>query len=154
MAASFNRSSWFLKGDVVSTDLRVLNNRGNNDIGLTGFGPNINTVKDVSEQCQLIACPNEQQALVDLTQRDVFSPASLRPQLSCLGRIPFIASSLAAGARIAAPSSFEQIIGSPCFRAHPGRPLRGPPGGSGAPLYYLGHLWSTGNCVGPIEHGI
>ena len=46
MAASFNRSSWFLKGDVVSTDLRVLNNQGNNDIGLTGFGPNINTVKD------------------------------------------------------------------------------------------------------------
>jgi hypothetical protein len=38
MAASFNRSSWFLKGDVVSTDLRVLNNRGGNDIGLTGFG--------------------------------------------------------------------------------------------------------------------
>lgn len=46
MAASFNRSSWFAKGDVVSTDLRVLNNYGVSDIGLTGYGPNINTVKD------------------------------------------------------------------------------------------------------------
>jgi hypothetical protein len=28
MAASFNRTSWWMKGDVVSTDLRVFNNYG------------------------------------------------------------------------------------------------------------------------------
>ena len=28
MAASFNRTSWWMKGDVVSTDLRVSNNYG------------------------------------------------------------------------------------------------------------------------------
>lgn len=37
IAASFNKTSWFLKGDVVSTDMRVLNNHGNDDIGLTGM---------------------------------------------------------------------------------------------------------------------
>eukprot|EP00911_Craspedida_sp_UC1_P002269 UC1_evm1s1722 len=46
MAASFNRSSWWLKGDVVSTDLRVLNNQQGSLVGLTAFGPNINMVKD------------------------------------------------------------------------------------------------------------
>eukprot|EP00041_Stephanoeca_diplocostata_P032967 m.1075633 g.1075633 ORF g.1075633 m.1075633 type:complete len:890 (+) comp24243_c0_seq1:40-2709(+) len=50
MAASFNRTSWWHKGDVVSTDLRVANNYGDGSktgqIGLTGFGPNINMVKD------------------------------------------------------------------------------------------------------------
>ena len=44
MAASFNRSSWRAKGEVVSTDMRAFNNHGG-DIGLTGFGPNINVVK-------------------------------------------------------------------------------------------------------------
>ena len=40
MAASFNRSSWWLKGDVVSTDMRVQYQHGNGgDVtGLTGFG--------------------------------------------------------------------------------------------------------------------
>ena len=28
MAASWNRTSWHLKGDVISTELRVLNSRG------------------------------------------------------------------------------------------------------------------------------
>jgi len=46
MAASFNRSSWWLKGDVVSTDMRVLNAHAKGEVGLTGFGPNINLVKD------------------------------------------------------------------------------------------------------------
>ena len=46
MAASFNRSSWYAKGDVVSTDMRVQNAYGMGEVGLTGFGPNINTVKD------------------------------------------------------------------------------------------------------------
>ena len=36
---------WKAKGDVVSTDMRAFNNHGGN-IGLTGFGPNINVVKD------------------------------------------------------------------------------------------------------------
>ena len=46
VAASFNRTNWWLKGDVVSTDLRVLNNYGISGVGLSGFGPNINMVKD------------------------------------------------------------------------------------------------------------
>ena len=66
MAASFNRSSWYAKGDVISTEMRALNNQlwvhpsstavtssGRSsdftpepgDTGLTGFGPNINVVK-------------------------------------------------------------------------------------------------------------
>ena len=45
MAASFNRTSWFWKGDVVSTDMRVLSN-GGKGVGLSGFGPNINIVKE------------------------------------------------------------------------------------------------------------
>ncbi len=48
LAASFNRSMWRLKGEVVSTEMRAFNNlnwhRATNDaprslIGLTGFGP-------------------------------------------------------------------------------------------------------------------
>jgi beta-D-xylosidase 4 len=46
VAASFNRSAWWLKGDVVSTQVRAHNNIGDNGVGLTGYGPNINTVKD------------------------------------------------------------------------------------------------------------
>ena len=46
MAASFNRTLWTAKGDVVSTDMRVLNTYGVGEVGLTGYGPNINTVKD------------------------------------------------------------------------------------------------------------
>ena len=46
MAASFNRSSWWMKGDVISSELRITNNRGTGEAGLTGFGPNINTIKD------------------------------------------------------------------------------------------------------------
>jgi hypothetical protein len=62
MAASFNRSSWRAKGDVVSTDLRAFNNIGDamlgakknhglgagigtdeyGLLGLSGYGPNIN----------------------------------------------------------------------------------------------------------------
>ena len=48
MAASFNRSSWYAKGDVISTEMRALNNEGSSDTGLTGFGPNINVVKVLS----------------------------------------------------------------------------------------------------------
>lgn len=36
MAASFNRTSWFLKGDVISTDMRAANNDQGSDVGLTG----------------------------------------------------------------------------------------------------------------------
>ena len=68
MAASFNRSSWRAKGDVVSTDLRAFNNIGDAMVGakknhglgagsgvatdeygllgLSGYGPNINVIKD------------------------------------------------------------------------------------------------------------
>jgi len=55
LAASFNRSMWLAKGDVISTEMRAFNNlnwyRATGDapkslIGLTGFGPNINIVRD------------------------------------------------------------------------------------------------------------
>ena len=55
MASSFNRTSWTAKGDVVGRELRALANvaaaRGGDPydksvVGLTGFGPNINLVKD------------------------------------------------------------------------------------------------------------
>ena len=50
MAASFNRSSWYAKGDVISTEMRVHNNLnqapGFGGVALSGFGPNINCVKD------------------------------------------------------------------------------------------------------------
>ena len=52
-AASFNDSAWRAKGDVISTDMRALFNVYNGTdayasmaVGLTGFGPNINTIKD------------------------------------------------------------------------------------------------------------
>ena len=55
MGASFNRSSWRLKGSVLGSELRAFNNLGwHRDagvaakafIGLTGFGPNINIARD------------------------------------------------------------------------------------------------------------
>lgn len=46
MGSSFNRSSWRLKGDVLATEFRAFNNAGNNLVGLTGFGPNINIARD------------------------------------------------------------------------------------------------------------
>merc|ERR1712166_1110046 len=52
MGASFNRSSWRAKGNVLGTELRAFNNLGwnrareENYIGLTGFGPNINIARD------------------------------------------------------------------------------------------------------------
>ena len=46
VAASFNRSLWWAKGDVLSTELRVLNNLNSGASALSAFGPNINLVKD------------------------------------------------------------------------------------------------------------
>jgi hypothetical protein len=55
MGASFNRTSWRLKGGVVGTEIRAFNNMGwnrdaggttNEKIGLTGYGPNINNPRD------------------------------------------------------------------------------------------------------------
>eukprot|EP00933_Yihiella_yeosuensis_P066171 TRINITY_DN7028_c0_g1_i4.p1 TRINITY_DN7028_c0_g1~~TRINITY_DN7028_c0_g1_i4.p1 ORF type:complete len:798 (-),score=154.29 TRINITY_DN7028_c0_g1_i4:175-2232(-) len=51
MAASFNRTSWRLKGTVLGNEMRALTNihgtRGYPaPIGLTGFGPNINIARD------------------------------------------------------------------------------------------------------------
>mmetsp|Transcript_412 Transcript_412/g.589 ORF Transcript_412/g.589 Transcript_412/m.589 type:complete len:766 (-) Transcript_412:179-2476(-) len=52
MAASFNRSLWRAKGDVISTEMRALSNnggyidRGTLPSGLSGFGPNINILRD------------------------------------------------------------------------------------------------------------
>jgi hypothetical protein len=41
IAASFNRTSWYLKGDVISTEMRAFAPGS-----LSGFGPNINLLKD------------------------------------------------------------------------------------------------------------
>ena len=52
MGASFNRTSWHLKGSVMGTEMRAFHNlawhRGNAGdlVGLTGFGPNINIARD------------------------------------------------------------------------------------------------------------
>ena len=52
LASSFNRSVWYGKGDVISTELRGLYNSGGKRrcdgcfVGLTGFGPNINFARD------------------------------------------------------------------------------------------------------------
>ena len=53
LAASFNRSSWWHKGDVVSTDLRAYNNLNQGETGLTGFRPNI---KYCSLHCNTLTC--------------------------------------------------------------------------------------------------
>lgn len=55
LAASFNRTSWRFKGNVIGSEMRAMNNlnwyRGIGPgtlpkIGLTGFGPNINIARD------------------------------------------------------------------------------------------------------------
>lgn len=54
LGASFNKSSWRLKGSVLGTEMRAFNNiggsrfqpDGKNLIGLTGYGPNINIARD------------------------------------------------------------------------------------------------------------
>eukprot|EP00808_Paulinella_micropora_P016706 g62060.t1 len=52
LAASFNRTAWNLRGQAIGRELRAFRNLGwhrNPDlarIGLTGYGPNINTVRD------------------------------------------------------------------------------------------------------------
>jgi hypothetical protein len=45
IGASFNRTSWWMKGDSISDELRALQN-AQKSLGLSGFGPNINLVKD------------------------------------------------------------------------------------------------------------
>eukprot|EP00298_Acanthocystis_sp_HF-20_P010442 c18858_g1_i1.p1 GENE.c18858_g1_i1~~c18858_g1_i1.p1 ORF type:complete len:767 (-),score=379.05 c18858_g1_i1:13-2313(-) len=52
MGASFNRTSWFLKGSVFGTEMRALSNVNwhrstmTGLIGTTGYGPNINIARD------------------------------------------------------------------------------------------------------------
>ena len=53
MGASFNRSSWYLKGSVLGSEMRAIANAngrrgdlGDGFVGLTGFGPNINVARD------------------------------------------------------------------------------------------------------------
>jgi len=57
LGASFNRTVWRLKGDVLSTEQRAFNNlnwrraprpwaNGTQPVGLNGFGPNINVLRD------------------------------------------------------------------------------------------------------------
>ena len=40
MAASWNRTSWQKKGEVLGREIRALNNIGSGDIGLSGYGKN------------------------------------------------------------------------------------------------------------------
>jgi hypothetical protein len=53
MAASFNRTSWRLKGGVLGTEMRVFNmfGGGGNPPSLTGYGPNINIARWVWLLC-------------------------------------------------------------------------------------------------------
>jgi hypothetical protein len=54
MGSSFNRTSWYLKGEVLGTELRALNNLGwgfaggnvQDRVGISGYGPNINIARD------------------------------------------------------------------------------------------------------------
>ena len=46
IGASFNRTSWWMKGDSISDELRALQN-AQKSLGLSGFGPNINLVSRV-----------------------------------------------------------------------------------------------------------
>lgn len=52
LASTFNTTVWYMKGDVISTEIRALYNsngirmKNNTYIGLTGFGPNINIARD------------------------------------------------------------------------------------------------------------
>jgi beta-D-xylosidase 4 len=54
LAASFNRTVWSTKGTIMGVEMRALNNAGwhradtqaNTSIGLNGFGPDINQVRD------------------------------------------------------------------------------------------------------------
>eukprot|EP00051_Salpingoeca_urceolata_P002175 m.47862 g.47862 ORF g.47862 m.47862 type:complete len:851 (-) comp11951_c0_seq1:94-2646(-) len=52
MGASFNKTSWYLKGSVLGTEMRAFSNagwhRGNpgDFVALTGYGPNINIARD------------------------------------------------------------------------------------------------------------
>lgn len=51
IAASFNRTVWRQKGEVISTELRAFANHGGKrglgaEVGVMGFGPNINIVRD------------------------------------------------------------------------------------------------------------
>jgi hypothetical protein len=48
MAASFNRTSWRLKGSVLGTEMRVFNHfGGGTPPSLTGYGPNLNIVRSL-----------------------------------------------------------------------------------------------------------
>ena len=54
LGASFNRTSWHKKGEVLSDEMRAFNNAGwtrfstgaDEYIGITGYGPNINNQRD------------------------------------------------------------------------------------------------------------
>ena len=51
VGASFNRTAWSTKGEVISTEMRAFNNhygkRGlGHYTGIAGFGPNINIARD------------------------------------------------------------------------------------------------------------
>jgi beta-D-xylosidase 4 len=70
IAASFNRSVWRSKGEVISTELRVMNNLGGmrmggpkDYVGINGWGPNVNIIRDprygrnseLPSECPLLA---------------------------------------------------------------------------------------------------
>lgn len=91
VAAAFNRSAWERKGDVIGRELRALANvaagrygRENYTlydkatVGLTGFGPNVNLVKDPRRRP---ASPSFWMGAMGCSRR-------LRPQLGARGRGP------------------------------------------------------------------
>ena len=128
MAASFNRSSWRAKGDVVSTDLRAFNNIGDAMVGakknhglgagsgvatdeygllgLSGYGPNINVIKD--PRCVHPLNPANLPPCL---------PASHLSSVLCAGRF---------GAPVAADSSAAMSAPLPSRRAEQRAAWRGP----------------------------
>lgn len=63
MGASFNKTSWRMKGDVIGTEMRAFNNIGQmrqspgDYVGLTGFGPNINIARECVHRCPILSPP-------------------------------------------------------------------------------------------------
>ena len=89
MGASFNRTSWRLKGDVLGTEMRAFNNIGQmrqskgDYVGLTGFGPNVNIARECApptHSLDPLACLLAPAAALRLN----YWCMSLARQLSCL----------------------------------------------------------------------
>ena len=86
MGASFNKTSWRMKGDVIGTEMRAFNNIGQmrqspgDYVGLTGFGPNIN----IARECVRMAALS---ALLSQPRFDLISDLACDPEHTRLPRV-------------------------------------------------------------------